>query len=441
MSNIKNRIEISTKQTLALTTDMRASLKILHMSTTDLREHIDGEILENPFLEVPNNELYYDNPYQNSGLGGLSTTDIIEQTADGSHSSISEYILEQINILDVNDNIKHIMQILISYIDDDGYIKTKQSIICRDNGFEPDELDLAWSMLKTFEPAGIASESLEECLITQLQRLSDSNKYKIIAIEMMQNFFDELSLGNFETIAAKLSVDVEHIEEAKNLIATLEPYPARSFDNDTIEYIVPELFIFQNNGVWSVKTNDYALPRLQINKKYTKLKERTKDEKALCYLEEQEKKAISLIKFIKERENTLQKVGLALLDLQREFFERGREFVAPMTLKDIAIHSEVNLSQSTISRLANKKYLQTVWGVFSLKYFFSSALSSKHSSQAVKEMIKDIISKSLVPISDEMIKNVLVSSGVDISRRTVAKYRNALNISASKSMKHRKSMK
>ncbi len=410
------------------------------MSTTELREHIEKEIIENAFLEVQNGDLYYDSPYQNSGLGGVSTTDIIEQTADSRNTSLADYLTEQINTSNALDNIKTIMLILISYIDDDGYIKTKASTIAHENGFAADDLELAWSILKTFEPHGIASQSLSECIITQLQNIneytkdndSSRSKYKIIAIEIMQNFFEELSLGNFETIASRLSVDTADVEKAKELIASLEPYPARAFDSHNTEYIVPELFIFQDNGIWSVKTNNYALPRLQINKKYTRLKERTGDTQALAYLEEQEKKANSLIKFIAERENTLHKVGLALLDLQAEFFERGREYLKPMTLKDIATHDAVNLSQSTISRLSNKKYLQTVWGVFPIKYFFSSNLASRHSSQAVKEMIKSIIAKSLVPISDEMIKNVLVSSGVDISRRTVAKYRSSLKIPASR---------
>ncbi len=433
MASIKNKLAISTKQTLALNADMRASLAILQMSTTDLEQHIERELIENPFLEI--NEIS-NNDYYTSGNSGISTTDIIEQTADDSAKSLAEYLAQQISLSEASEHIKTIMQILVSYIDDDGYIKTKASTICRDNSFEADDLELAWSILRTFEPKGIASSTLSECLITQLNAINDNNQYKIIAIEIIQNFFEDLSLGNFDTIAARLSLQVADVELAKDLIATLEPYPARAFDNNQTEYIVPELFIFQDNGIWVVKTNDYALPHLQINKKYTKLKEGTNDEKTLCYLKEQEQKAASLIKFIASRENTLHKVGVALLDLQREFFERGREHIKPITQRDVAMHQSVELSLSTVSRLSHKKYLQTVWGVFPLKYFFSSRLASEHSATAVKEMIKRIITSSLVPISDEMIKNVLVADGVNISRRTVAKYRKSLGIAASKTMKH-----
>ncbi len=440
LASINNKLQISTKQTLALTANMQASLKILRMSTTELSEHIEREVVENPFLEIN----YNDNEYYQAGNNGsmLSTTDIIEQTADNKNTSITEYLLEQINLTDASENIKTIMQILISYIDDDGYIKTKPSTIENENGFAADDLELAWSILKTFEPLGIASQSLEECLITQLQNIKTcEDSDKIIAIEILQNFFEDLAMGNFENIAMRLSLDLSSIEQAKELISSLEPYPARAFDNHDTQYVVPEIFIFKDDGFWTVKTNDYALPRLQINKKYTKLKERTKDASTLCYLEEQENKATSLIKFIAERENTLHKVGLALLDLQKEFFEHGKEHLKALTLKDVALHEQVGLSQSTISRLSHKKYLQTVWGVFSLKYFFSSKLKSDHSSAAVKEMIGRIITSSLLPISDEMIKNVLVSYGVDISRRTVAKYRKALKIASSRDTRKSKANK
>lgn len=413
------------------------------MSTTELGQYIEKEVIENPMLEIK----YDDDYYNGANSGGISTTDIIEQTADGSSTSISEYLLEQISLTGTSKNIKNIMEILISYIDDDGYIKTKPETIQNENNIKADELELAWSIVKTFEPIGIASQNLIECLITQLHYMkaaenSDKYKHKIIAIEILQNFFEDLSLGNLETIADKLSVELESVEAAKELISTLEPYPARAFDKHSTEYIVPELFIFKDNGVWSVKTNDYALPRLQINKKYTKLKDRATDTETLCYLEEQEKKANSLIKFIAERQNTLHKVGVALLDLQKEFFEHGREQLRPLTLQDVATHEQVELSQSTISRLSHKKYVQTVWGVFSLKYFFSSKLRSEHSSAAVKEMITRIVASSLVAISDEKIKNILISYGVDISRRTVAKYRKALKIPASKTRgyKHSKNV-
>ncbi len=427
MASINNRLQISTKQNLVLNNKMLMSLEILYMSTADLNEHIKQQLIENPFLE--SNSSYDSYDYKNQ-VKNKSTTDILEQTIDSKNESLFEYLIEQVNITNMNENQKYIAQILIGYIDNDGYIKTTTTKISEENNIDLANTEYVLSIIQTFEPLGIASNNLEQALITQLKR--NNSKYKDIAINIIEKYFNELIDYHYNIIIDKLSITIDDIEKARELISKLEPYPARAFDNSHIEYVVPELFIFKENGKWTVKTNDKAIPHLQINKKYTRLKEGTKDKDTLLYLKEQEEKASNLIRFLSDRGKTLYKVGQALVDLQIEFFENGKESIVPLRLKDIALYEKVNVSESTISRLVNRKYLETVWGIFPLKYFFSSVIGSSMSSRSVKEMIKRIISNSTQSLSDEKIKNILMAEGVSIARRTVSKYRSQLKIPSSR---------
>ncbi len=258
----------------------------------------------------------------------------------------------------------------------------------------------------------------------------DKNIYDS-AIHIVENYLDELSKKNYKKIALNLNTDEDTILKALNLIQTLEPYPAREYDASSIKYIIPELFILKENNQWIVKTDETFIPHLKINKKYIKLLNIEKSKDSINFLKEKKKEAESLINASNERKKTLLKIGEALLKFQFNFFEYGKEFMKPLTLKDMSL--EVNLSESTISRIANGKYLNTVWGTFSIKYFFSAAVGNGLGSRGVKEIIKRIIENSPAKLSDEKIRLILKSEGIEISRRTVAKYRKSMNIFSSRS--------
>ena len=283
-------------------------------------------------------------------------------------------------------------------------------------------------ILKTLEPIGIAAKNISECLSTQLKNKENIDKnIKNIAINIVENYLNELSKKDYKYISSKMNISEKNILEALKLIQTLEPYPAREFDTTTIKYIVPELFIFKENDKWQVKTNETFILPLKINKKYSKILKENNFNNDI--LKEKKLEAQNLISTVNERKKSLKRVGEGLLKLQIDFFENGKEFMKPLRLKDLAL--ETNLSESTISRISNGKYLNTVWGTFSIKYFFSKnikAINGELGSRAVKEIIKRIIENSNAKLSDEKIRLILKSEGIEIARRTVAKYRQSMNI-------------
>ncbi|HJH54948.1 MAG TPA: RNA polymerase factor sigma-54, partial [Brachyspira hyodysenteriae] len=284
-------------------------------------------------------------------------------------------------------------------------------------------------------PIGVAAKNINECLSIQLKFKKQESKEKDksifdIAINIVENYLDELSKKNYDKIALNLNIEVNTVLKALKLIQTLEPYPAREYDTSSVKYIVPELFIFKENDNWFVKTDETFIPHLKISKKYIKLLDREESKDSINFLKEKKKEAESLINASNDRKKTLLKIGEALLKFQINFFEYGKEFMKPLTLKDMSL--EVNLSESTISRIANGKYLNTVWGTFSIKYFFSRAVNGGLGSRGVKEIIKRIIENSPAKLSDEKIRLILKSEGIDISRRTVAKYRKSMNIFSSR---------
>ena len=313
---------------------------------------------------------------------------------------------------------------ICSFIDKDGYIKTPYETISETLNANIKDVQRIINILKTFDPLGVCAKGIGECLSIQLKSRDDiEESIKEIAIKIVENFLKELGSKNYDYIANEINTTKDKVLEALKIIQTLEPYPAREYDTTPIKYIVPEIFIFKENNEWVVKTNESFIKPLKISKKYSKLINEGKNSSRedINFLKEKKKMAESLINAVGERKKTLLKVGEGLLKFQLPFFENGKEFVKPLKLQDLSL--EVSLSESTISRISNGKYLNTVWGTFSIKYFFSKELKGGVSSRAVKEIIKRIIKDSPAKLTDEKIRLILKSEGIDISRRTVAKYR------------------
>lgn len=417
-NSINTSINTSIRNELKLNSQTKLWLNIISIPAIELKEKIEKAIEENPFLE-------YD---IKSNHNNLDINSIIENTASNSKESLFEHLKSQISIVFNNKKDIELAELISTFINENGYLTISSEEISDILNISVKKANEIIKILKTLEPIGIAAKNISECLSTQLKNKENIDKnIKNIAINIVENYLNELSKKDYKYISSKMNISEKNILEALKLIQTLEPYPAREFDTTTIKYIVPELFIFKENNKWQVKTNETFILPLKINKKYSKiLKENNFNNNIL---KEKKLEAQNLISTVNERKKSLKRVGEGLLKLQIDFFENGKEFMKPLRLKDLAL--ETNLSESTISRISNGKYLNTVWGTFSIKYFFSKnikAINGELGSRAVKEIIKRIIENSDAKLSDEKIRLILKSEGIEIARRTVAKYRQSMNI-------------
>ena len=417
-NSINTSINTSIRNELKLNSQTKLWLNIISIPAIELKEKIEKAIEENPFLE-------YD---IKSNHNNLDINSIIENTASNSKESLFEHLKSQISIVFNNKKDIELAELISTFINENGYLTILPEEIADILNISVKKADEIIKILKTLEPIGIAAKNISECLSTQLKNKENIDKnIKNIAINIVENYLNELSKKDYKYISSKMNISEKNILEALKLIQTLEPYPAREFDTTTIKYIVPELFIFKENDKWQVKTNETFILPLKINKKYSKILKENNFNNDI--LKEKKLEAQNLISTVNERKKSLKRVGEGLLKLQIDFFENGKEFMKPLRLKDLAL--ETNLSESTISRISNGKYLNTVWGTFSIKYFFSKnikAINGELGSRAVKEIIKRIIENSNAKLSDEKIRLILKSEGIEIARRTVAKYRQSMNI-------------
>lgn len=417
-NSINTSINTSIRNELKLNSQTKLWLNIISIPAIELKEKIEKAIEENPFLE-------YD---IKSNHNNLDINSIIENTASNSKESLFEHLKSQISIVFNNKKDIELAELISTFINENGYLTISSEEIADILNISVKKANEIIKILKTLEPIGIAAKNISECLSTQLKNKENIDKnIKNIAINIVENYLNELSKKDYKYISSKMNISEKNILEALKLIQTLEPYPAREFDTTTIKYIVPELFIFKENDKWQVKTNETFILPLKINKKYSKILKENNFNNDI--LKEKKLEAQNLISTVNERKKSLKRVGEGLLKLQIDFFENGKEFMKPLRLKDLAL--ETNLSESTISRISNGKYLNTVWGTFSIKYFFSKnikAVNGELGSRAVKEIIKRIIENSNAKLSDEKIRLILKSEGIEIARRTVAKYRQSMNI-------------
>ena len=411
--NLSTNIKTQLRHELRLNAQTKLWLDTISMPAIELKEKIEKELEENPFLE-----------YDFKNTSNKDIDNIIENTLQSEGESLFEHLKTQINIAFDNKKDIELAEHICSFIDKDGYIKTPYETISETLNANIKDVHRIINILKTFDPLGVCAKDIGECLSIQLKSRDDiEESIKEIAIKIVENFLKELGSKNYDYIANEINITKDKVLEALKIIQTLEPYPAREYDTTPIKYIVPEIFIFKENNEWVVKTNESFIKPLKISKKYSKLINEGKNSSRedINFLKEKKKMAESLINAVGERKKTLLKVGEGLLKFQLPFFENGKEFVKPLKLQDLSL--EVSLSESTISRISNGKYLNTVWGTFSIKYFFSKELKGGVSSRAVKEIIKRIIKDSPAKLTDEKIRLILKSEGIDISRRTVAKYR------------------
>ncbi len=456
-------------------------IKLLQVPTANLEEAIEYELEVNPALEIDPQtnttedpyEFANDNEQEGSNEGGDDTDDISDYLRDENdsmsdyhvnengdddeddrespvrqESTFHDYLLSQIGLWDLDEQDTRIAEQLIGSIDDDGYLRRDVMSIVDDLAFNANvyvsEADIENILLKVQEldPAGVGAADLQECLMLQLKRL-EQTKQVTDARQILQKYFDEFTKKQYDRIKSQLGLDDESFKAAIQVIIKLTPKPGMAFHDGSKEngYIIPDFFVYNNNGILELTLNSRNAPTLRISdeyrdmlKAYDKGSMKDKQQKeAVTFIKQKLDAAKWFIDAIKQRQHTLLYTMKSIMDYQSEFFFTGNESsLKPMILKDIA--DKINMDISTVSRVANSKYVQTEYGTFLLKYFFSESITNEAgeevSTYEVKNLLQDLVDHEdkSNPLSDEQLMEQLSEKGFKVARRTIAKYREQLQI-------------
>lgn len=440
-------------QKLVMTPELRQAIQLLQFTSQELNEYLEKQIEENPLLELENTAEDYENidDFANK-KEEIDWKEYIGKEDDISYrpqvdKNVKEYSFEnfisyspslrdnlffQLNVLEISQEDKKIGEILIESIDENGYLMTSVEQVAMDLNIDSERIENVLSLIQGFEPLGVGARSLKECLLIQIRE--DENRHPE-AEKVVEYYLEDVAYNRLSKIAKELNMDIEEVQNICDYIKTLEPKPGRSFnDGDQVKYITPDATIEYIDGEYIIILNDVTGPRLNINNFYKELMRKGKDEKATEYLTEKLNSAMWIIKSIEQRRMTIYKVVESILKFQKDFFEIGERGLKPLTLNEVA--EDIQMHESTVSRATNGKYVQTPRGLYELKFFFSSGLTTsggEMSSTSIKSMIKDLIEQEnpKKPYSDQKISDILKAKGINISRRTVAKYRDELEIPSS----------
>ena len=345
-----------------------------------------------------------------------------------------EHLLIQLQFSGLGEDDAKIGRYIIEGIDDNGYLTMSADEIAKTMRCDADTVERVLDVIQTFEPTGVGARDLKECIKIQLAAMGELTENFEYIIE---NMLEELAGNKIAFIAKQLGIKTQEAQAMADLIKKLEPKPGRGYDSDqTVKYVIPDICVEKINDEYVVTTNDSGTPRLMISSYYNRLASEAKGNDELSkYLNNRFNSAIWLMKSIEQRKKTIYNVASAIVSYQQDFFDKGERYLKPLTLKQIA--DEVGVHESTVSRSINGKYMQCGYGVLELKYFFTSGVMSNEgegiSSNSIKYMIKEIIDgeNPKKPYSDLKIAEMLGNDGIDISRRTVAKYREDMGVAAS----------
>ena len=441
-------------QKLVMTPELRQAIELLQFTSLELNEYLDQQMEENPLLELNNTMEEHENIDDYTKEKEEIDWEEFLDKSDASYykpekdknpkeynyenfvtysPSLRDNLLFQLNVLDIDEKDRRIGEILIEYIDENGYLTTTTEQISLDLEIDIKRVEKVLSLIQKFEPIGVGARDLKECLLIQIRRDKDKNPN---VEKVVENYLEDIAYNRLNKISKELDMDIVEIQSICDYIKDLEPKPGRGFSGsgDQIKYIVPDASIEYIDGEYIILLNDITGPRLNINSFYKDMMTQNKDPNATEYLTDKLNSAMWIIRSIEQRRMTIYKVVESILKFQRNFFEIGEKGLRPLTLKEVA--EDIDMHESTVSRATNGKYVQTPRGVFELKFFFTSGLNTNQgdmSSTSIKYMIRDIVGKEnpKTPLSDQKIADILKTKGISISRRTVAKYRDELEIPSS----------
>ena len=467
---MKHSLQLGLSQHLTLTPQLQQSIRLLQLSTLELNQEIEQLLQENPLLEredgireqpvgtPPGNEFTSaatptdaetasnegpndsgDNPFEEDfGFGGDradAEEDDSPQQFAAEAQTLREYLIWQLSLTKLSERDRKIVTLLIDSLDDDGHLQQSleeiAALLPPELEIDVEELQIALKHLQNFDPPGIGARSLGECLALQLEVLPETTPHRGQALEIVRHHLDALAARDFSKLRKLLHCDDSILREVKNLITALNPRPGANFSSGDTRYVIPDVIVKKTKGVWLAGLNPDAMPRLRINRLYADILQRNRDTKHQ-QLANQLQEARWLIKNVQQRFETILRVSQAIIDRQRYFFEHGEVAMRPLVLRDIA--ETLELHESTVSRVTTQKFMLTPRGIFELKYFFGSHVTTETggaaSSTAIRALIKQLVSSENArkPLSDNQISEILGQQGIVVARRTVAKYRESMQI-------------
>lgn len=344
--------------------------------------------------------------------------------------SLQQHLLEQLNFAGLAEDQRKVAELIIGSINDDGYLATPLEELSVSSGIGLDQLQKALELVQTFHPVGVGARNLKECLLIQLDRLGKSES---IEAAVVNQHLDDLGRRRFPEIGRALGMSAEQVQQIANFISTLEPRPGRMFTTEQHQYVAPDVVVQRVGDDYVVLLNNEQIPHLRISNTYKELMASPdKSKEARDYIREKIRAGKFLIKSIHQRQKTIHNIAKVIVERQREFLEKGTAHLKPLTMAQVA--EVVGVHETTVSRAVANKYMQTPQGLFEMKYFFTpgfeTASGGAMSNTSVKEQIARLIEREdpTKPLSDQEIVALLKEQGIPIARRTVAKYRNELNI-------------
>ncbi|WP_373598965.1 RNA polymerase factor sigma-54 [Paraclostridium bifermentans] len=442
--NFNNRLELVQSQKLVMTTQLKQSLTILNMSKVELEEEIRKESEENPLLDIERKEEIDWEAYINNidkGYKGeinynpdneLNLENIIKE-----ETNLYEYLNLQIGLYKLSDKEREICNYIIDSLDEDGYLRVEERYMLDDLNVEKEEFEKSLSIIQQLEPVGVGARDLVECLIIQA---NNQGVYDEQLIKIIKEDLDLIALNKVKEISKKHKIPMQMCIALVNKIKQLDPKPGRLCCNEKTVYVQPDVIVEKIDNELIVYTNEKDSYNLKINNFYKEvLKNSSSDSEAKDFIKSKLNSASNLVKNIQNRNHTILRIAEAIVSCQDGFFNKGPQFIKPLKLKDIA--EMIECHESTISRGVNGKYMLTPFGVYEFKYFFSTAIETTSdemtSSTSIKKIIKETIKgeNKKKPLSDEQISKILKESGISVARRTVAKYREELQIPSSSKRK------
>ena len=491
---MKPTIQLRLGQHLTMTPQLQQAIKLLQLSTLDLKQEIQEALESNLMLETeeegsrqddaekdrskadgelngsqsaatndPNNETeikieveampddlpvdtvwddIYDSvmPVSSASVGGDDGQDFLNQQSSG--ETLHDHLIWQMQLTPFSPNDLAIAETIIDSISDDGYLTTPlEDIVAAmdDPEVEIEEVEAVLHRVQAFDPTGVAARDLRECLLLQLRQLPADFDWRAEAILLVDEHFDLLAHQNEAQMRRRLKLDGDALMSVIHLIRSLNPRPGTSVASQAPSYIEPDVFVYKHNNQWRVELNRDAAPRLRVNPQYAGMVRRADNSSDNVTMKNHLQEARWFIKSLQSRNDTLLRVATQIVEVQRNFFEYGEEAMKPLVLRDIA--EVLEMHESTISRVTTQKYMHTPRGTIEFKYFFSSHVSTasggEASATAIRALIKKLVAaeKPNKPLSDNKIAAILADQGINVARRTVAKYRESMAIPPSNERK------
>ncbi len=459
-------LKVEQSQKLVMTPELIQAIQILQYNTQELEEFVQEELIANPVLEKKNPDEDLGSEYENGQKEEMPENEedwALQAALDERYDDISyrqhdcfadreaftfeqftvldktlkDHLLEQLRLVQLGATSYNIASYIIESLDDNGYMTLSVEELMTYFGKPEDRIKSLIKLVQSFEPAGVAAKDLRQCLKLQLKRRGQLTKTVSLIIT---NYLDDIAENRLVQVAKKLGISPHEVQKISDLIKTLEPKPGREFASEaTTKYIVPDIILEKTGGDYEVRLNEDSVPHLMVSSYYEKVqRESAGDAEVANFLSDRLNSAVWLIKSIEQRKATIRKVANAIIGHQKDFFENGIKCLKPLTLKQIA--QDIGMHESTVSRSVNGKYMQTPMGVFELKYFFSNGAvvsNEEMATEGIKSIIRDIIAKENpnMPYSDQSLCEILKTQSIEISRRTVAKYRDEMNIQSSSKRK------